>query len=188
MVTDPAVEPTCTEPGKTEGKHCSVCNAVIVAQQEIPAKGHTEVIDPAVDPTCTTPGKTEGKHCSVCNEVLVAQTEIPAKGHSWNEGVITTAPTCKDKGVKTFTCTVCHTTKTEEVSATGHTVVIDPAVKPTCTTPGKTEGKHCSVCNTVIVAQQEIPAKGHTEVIDPAVEPTLHRTRQDRRQTLLGLQ
>ena len=88
-VVDAAVEPTCTEPGKTGGKHCSVCNEVLVAQTEVPAKGHTEVVDAAVEPTCTEPGKTEGKHCSVCNEILVAQTEIPAKGHKYENGVCT---------------------------------------------------------------------------------------------------
>ena len=175
-VTDPAVEPTCTEPGKTEGKHCSVCNAIIVAQTEIPAKGHTEVIDAAKAPTCTEPGKTEGKHCSVCNEVLVAQTEIPAKGHSWNEGEITTSPTCENAGVKTYTCTVCNATKTEAIDATGHTPIEVAEQPATCTEAGHKAGTKCSVCDAILSGMEEIPATGHTEVIDAAKDPTCTET------------
>lgn len=48
-------------------------------------------------------------------------------------------------------------------TALGHNEVVDSAVAPTCTSAGKTEGKHCSRCNTVLVAQSTIPATGHTE-------------------------
>ena len=175
-VIDEAVEATCTTPGKTEGKHCSVCNEVIIAQTEVQAKGHTEVIDEAVEATCTKAGKTEGKHCSVCNAVLVAQTEVQAKGHSWNEGEITTSPTCENAGVKTYTCTVCNATKTEAIDATGHTLV-DVAEQPaTCTKAGHTAGTKCSVCDAILSGMEEIPATGHTEVIDAAKAPTCTET------------
>ena len=158
-VIDPAVEATCTEPGKTGGKHCSVCKEVLVAQKEIPAKGHTEVIDAAVAPTCTKTGLTEGKHCSVCNETLVKQTEVLAAGHKWNEGEVTTAAGCETPGVKTFTCTVCKETSTEKIPATGHTWD-----EGTITTAPTCEGKGvktftCSVCKAT--RTEEVAAAGH---------------------------
>lgn len=169
---DAAVEPTCTEPGKTEGKYCSVCNKVLVAQKEIPAKGHTPETIPGKAATCTETGLTDGISCSVCGTVIKAQEEIPAKGHSWNEGKITTAPTCENAGVKTFTCTACHETKTEAISATGHTSVNVPEKPATCTEAGHTAGTKCSVCDAILSGMEEIPATGHTEVIDAAKAPT----------------
>ena len=151
---------TCTEKGERTFT-CTMCH--ITRAEEIAATGHTEIVDKAVEATCMTAGKTEGKHCSVCNEVLVKQEAVPALGHAWNDGEVTTAPTCTTAGEKTYTCTHenCGATKKEVVAATGHTEIVDKAVEATCTTAGKTEGKHCSVCNEVLVAQTEILATGH---------------------------
>ncbi len=178
IVTDKAEEPTCTKPGKTAGKHCSVCNTVLVAQTVVDAKGHTEVADPAVAATCTKTGLTEGKHCSVCSEVIVAQTVVPAKGHSEVTDPAVAATCTKTGLTEGKHCSVCNAVIVAQtvVAAKGHTEVVDPAEEPTCTKPGKTAGKHCSVCNTVLVAQTTTPAKGHTEVVDPAVAATCTKT------------
>ena len=134
-VTDSAVAPTCTKSGLTEGKHCSVCNEVIVAQTSVSALGHTEVTDSAVAPTCTKSGLTEGKHCSVCNEIIVAQTEVSALGHTEVTDAAK-APTCTEAGLTEGKhCSVCNEIIVAqiEVSALGHTEATDSAVAPTCT-------------------------------------------------------
>ena len=75
----------------------------------------------AKDATCTTTGYTGDTYCKDCNEKIADGKVIPALGHAWDNGVITTAPTCENAGVKTFTCTRCNETKTEAISATVRT-------------------------------------------------------------------
>ena len=133
-MTDVAVEPNCTETGLTEGKHCSVCNEVLVAQEVVAAKGHTEVIDPAVPAGCITTGLTEGKHCSVCNKVLIAQEVVAANGHKYTATVVTVGDQC----TITHTCEVCKNTVT-------HKFTVDVNKKD-----GDFDGKHGTQMSDVL--------------------------------------
>ena len=119
-VVDAAVAPTCTATGLTEGKYCSVCNEVLVAQETVAALGHTEVVDAAVAPTCIATGLTEGKHCSVCNEVFVAQETVAALGHNYNE--VVAKRTCATDPKVTYTCSVCSYSYEETVSEISITI------------------------------------------------------------------
>ena len=82
-----------------------------------------------------------------------------ASGHSWGEGKVTTEPTCEGKGVRTFTCSRCNATKTEEIAALGHDFSQWQQIKaPSCLEKGE-EKRTCSRCNKF--ETQEVAALGH---------------------------
>ena len=86
----------------------------------------------------------------------VKQTATFTVSHSYDEGTVTKVPTCTASGVRTYTCSICGENKTETIAALGHTSVTDPAVAATYTTTGLTQGAHCSVCGTVLMAQKTV--------------------------------
>ena len=158
---DAAVPATCTTDGLTEGKHCSYCEAVLTAQNVVPAFGHDYK---------TYASNGNGTHTKVCaNDATHTETENCAGS----------APACEAKAVcdacKTEfgdvlghtpgsaatctaaqTCTVCGK---ELAPAKGHTPVVIPAVEPTYSSEGATEGSKCSECDTILVAPEVIEAK-----------------------------
>lgn len=72
-VVDKAVEPTCTKTGLTEGKHCSVCSAVLVEQEVVPALGFT--VSGSVD------GATDNAMVTLLKDgVVAARGDVRADG------------------------------------------------------------------------------------------------------------
>ena len=161
-------EPTCTEAG-VKTFTCSGCDSSYT--EEVPALGHSYT-DTVISPTTEAEGYTEHV-CSRCGDtyrdsyVEKLQTEHT---HSFDDGVVTIEPTCTQPGVKTFTCSGCNGTYTEEVAALGHSYG-DGVVttEPTCTQPGV---KTFTCVRGDDSYTEEIPAKGH-EYTETVVAPTL---------------
>lgn len=154
--------PTCTTPG-VKTYTCSVCQKT--KTEEIPATGHqhTEVRN-VKEATCKEEGYTGDTYCTDCGEKLSSGEPTAKKAHDWDEGKVTTEATCKNTGVKTYTCNNCSETKTEVIPMTDH--IWDNGkvtIKPSCITPG-VKTYTCTVCQET--KTEEIPATGHqhTEV------------------------
>ena len=154
VVFDDEVKPTCTEEGKTEGQHCDVCNEILIAQQTVPANGHTSAAEPTIeniqDSTCSEEGSyDEVVYCSVCKtHVISRETKtIEKKAHTYDD----------TNGYATE-CSVCHTAR----PACQHpeTEVV-PGRDATCTAEGLTEGEKCKVCGEITVSQQPIEKESH---------------------------
>lgn len=90
--------------------------------------------------------------------------------HEYGDFEILKNPTCTEKGQKGKICKKCgKITEKADIPETGHTPVTDPAVAPTETTDGLTEGSHCGVCGAVLQAQEVIP------MLDPTIDPWFSR-------------
>ena len=113
-----------------------------------------------ISATCTEQGYTH-RTCTCGLDEKVFYTGV--LGHDMKL-VSTTGASCTGNGQKLYQCTRCQEFSTEVIPSAGHTEVTDQGFAATCTTNGKTEGKHCSVCGAVTVAQKVINATGHSYV------------------------
>ena len=175
-VTDDAVAATCTTTGLTEGKHCSVCNTVIVAQTVTEKLGHSYSASVTTAPGCETTG-VRTYTCTVCAEGTEGHSyteEIAATGHSYTSAV-TKEATCTAAGIRTYTCANDSShTYTEEIAANGHTegdAVQENVVAATCCAAGSYDSVvYCSVCNTELSRTQVTePATGNHTYGDDGV-------------------
>lgn len=157
-VVDAGSAATCTEPGLSDGSHCSVCGVTLKEQTVIQPTGHSFGEWKDINTVSCTEGGEQERTCTVCG--FSEKQTITAPGHSLSdEWTVDVPATCTQIGTKSRSCTRCgEKVETAEIPMTEHVIVTDPAVAATCTKSGLTEGKHCSVCNTVITAQEKTTA------------------------------
>lgn len=187
-VVDEAIAASCLASGKTEGKHCSVCGTVIVAQEETKPLGHDFTGNYSSDADghwhkCSRCNVTEEKaahaypentDCTKAVNCTACGYTKPAGEHSWDTGEVTTAATCTVNGVKTYTCRACKQTKTENINALGHDFASDFTVDKAATgTETGSKSKHCSRCDAK-VAVTEIPATGHAFAMEWSTDADYH--------------
>lgn len=115
-------------------------------------------------------GKVDDLNKQVTDLIGSTIKQLTCGKHEYGDFEILKNPTCTEKGQKGKICKKCgKITEKTDIPATGHAPVTDPAVAPTETTDGLTEGSHCSVCGAVLQAQEVIP------MLDPTIDTWFSR-------------
>ena len=169
-ITIEAEAATCTKQGKTEGKKCSGCGTITVAQETVAALGHNlGKYEITKAPTCTAQGEKTAK-CTRCN---YTKTEKVARADHEEITVEAIAPTCTKQGkTEGKKCSVCGATilAQESVEALGHELGEYEITKaPTCTAQGEKTAK-CTRCN--YTKTEKVARADHEEITVEAIAPT----------------
>ena len=108
-------------------------------------------------------GKVDDLNKQVTDLISSTIKQLTCGKHEYGDFEILKNPTCTEKGQKGKICKKCgKITEKTDIDAAGHAPVTDPAVAPTETTDGLTEGSHCGVCGAVLQAQEVIPMRDPT--------------------------
>lgn len=108
-------------------------------------------------------GKVDDLNKQVTDLISSTIKQLTCGKHEYGDFEILKNPTCTEKGQKGKICKKCgKITEKTDIDAAGHAPVTDPAVAPTETTDGLTEGSHCGVCGAVLTAQEVIPMRDPT--------------------------
>ncbi len=142
-------EPTCKEKGEKTFT-CSICGNTKTEKVSTTDHQHMEIRNQK-NPTCKEAGYSGDTYCADCGvKISSGKTIAKTKNHNWDGGVITTEPTCTERGEKTFTCTICGNTDTKKVNATGHSYGAYKVVKEPTNKRKGLKSKTCSVCGKIV--------------------------------------
>ena len=159
---DAAKAATCTETGLTEGKHCSVCGAILTVQEKTDALGHAwDNGKVTKEPTETETG-VKTFTCTRCGET---KTEvIPALSHEHSYKAVVTAPTCTAKGYTTHTCACGDSYVDTYMDALGHAWDEGKVTKPATEAEDGVKTFTCTRCGET--KTEVIPATGVVDVTE----------------------
>jgi len=150
---------TCNREG-TKVYTCSVCGEVKTETTPKVPGNHVNTVDyPARESTCNVPGYTAYVYCNDCQQIISGKDPLPLADHTWGEWSTPTA-TCTQDGISTRKCSVCNSTETKTVGATGHSWGDwETTREATCTANGR-EQRQCSACKET--ETRIINAPGHS--------------------------
>ena len=149
--------PTCSQKG-IKTYTCLVCDDKKNVELGIDSSNHSRetVVKNAVAATCSKEGYSGDTYCKDCDKKIFAGESVKKLEHTWDSGVVTKAPTCNQKGTKTYTCQKCNATKTEDIAVdkTKHTggTQTKNVVVASCGSTGYTGDVVCIGCGDILKA------------------------------------